>query len=197
MNERIKDATEQKILAAAKSVFIKKGMDGARMQEIADEAEINKAMLHYYFRSKDRLFNAVLKSVFQELFPRIPGIVSSNISFEEKVTWIVSEYLDLLARNPFLPGFILHELNRTPTRFYKLFEETGFDPSQIITLLQEMHQIPFDPRHFLANFLGMAVFPFVAHPLLSHLLFENEEAYTAFLEERKAIITQTLLNSIK
>lgn len=197
MKERIKDETEQKVLRAAKVVFIRKGMDGARMQEIADEAQINKAMLHYYFRSKDRLFNAVLNDVFQELFPRIPPVILSDISFNEKVRWIVGEYIDLLARNPFLPGFVLHELNRNPDRFYKLFEESGFDSSQIMKHLQLLHGIPFDSRHFLANFLGMAVFPFLARPLLSKVLFKTEIEYTSFLQERKSIITQTLLKSIK
>ena len=73
-----KDSTEDKILEAAKNVFVTKGMEGARMQEIADEAGINKALLHYYFRSKERLFEAIFSEVIQMAFPQLTQILKSD-----------------------------------------------------------------------------------------------------------------------
>ena len=78
-------STEKTILEAAKKVFLDKGFDGARMQEIADEAGINKALLHYYFRSKDKLFDAIFEEAFKQFLPNISDIMVSDISIEEKV----------------------------------------------------------------------------------------------------------------
>ena len=85
MNEIKKDNTEEKILNAAQTVFIQKGMDGARMQEIADEAGINKALLHYYFRTKQKLFEAIFKKVFSQIFPNLMDMVHSELPIEEKL----------------------------------------------------------------------------------------------------------------
>ena len=84
--KKIKDATSEKlILNAAENIFIKKGMDGARMQEIADEAGINKALLHYYFRNKQQLFEAVFMNAFSLLAPQLNSILNDDSSIEEKI----------------------------------------------------------------------------------------------------------------
>ena len=110
------DSTKMKILLAAHRVFIRKGMDGARMQEIADEAGINKALLHYYFHSKDQLFNEVFYGILSQMIPRLVVIFSGDEPFLEKVEAIVTEYDTYLSRNPILPQFIYREINRDPNQ---------------------------------------------------------------------------------
>src|SRR5918992_4628251 len=103
--------TEQRILEAARVVFIRRGTAGARMQEIAAEAGVNQALLHYYFRSKERLAEAVFGQVAGRILPTVFGILSSDVAIEDKVERIVGVYLDSFSRSPFLPGYILSELH--------------------------------------------------------------------------------------
>lgn len=113
----IKDKnTEERILKAARTVFIEKGYNGARMQEIADKAEINKAMLHYYFRDKEKLFYQIFEIVFQEFFPMITDIIDSEMKFEDKIRQICNNYVSLFQKNPYIPLFILSEINRNPDK---------------------------------------------------------------------------------
>src|SRR5918997_7044366 len=94
--------TEERILDAARAVFVRHGTAGARMQEIAQEAGVNQALLHYYFRSKDRLAEAVFRQVAGRLLPTVFEILGSDLSIEEKVERFVSLYIDTLSRSPFL-----------------------------------------------------------------------------------------------
>ncbi len=112
-NER---QTEEKIFEAATDVFLAKGMDGARMQDIANHAGINKALLHYYYRSKDRLFNAVFEKIAGKMFSKFAPIFDENLTLEDKIRFFFREHITFLQENPRLPGFILNELNRNPTR---------------------------------------------------------------------------------
>src|SRR5215212_11721399 len=102
--------TEAKILDAARSVFIRRGTAGARMQEIAAEAGVNQALLHYYFRSKERLAVAVFQQMASRLFPALIQTLGSDASIDEKINALVALYIDNLSRNPFLPGYVLSEL---------------------------------------------------------------------------------------
>src|SRR5918992_2710556 len=99
--------TEQRILEAARVVFIRRGTAGARMQEIAAEAGVNQALLHYYFRSKERLAEAVFQQVAGRVLPTVLGLLGSKLPIEEKVEQVVEAYLDAFSRSPFLPGYIL------------------------------------------------------------------------------------------
>src|SRR5918999_2376549 len=122
--------TEQRILEAARVVFIRRGTAGARMQEIAAEAGVNQALLHYYFRSKDRLAEAVFRQVAGRLFPTVFELLGSDASLEEKVERFVAFYIDSLRSTPFLPGYILSELHHHPERASQLFAAVaGINPS--------------------------------------------------------------------
>src|SRR6185436_18120443 len=115
-------STEEKILAAAKKVFTHEGMAGARMQDIADEARINKALLHYYFRSKDKLFETIFLLEAQKFFPKINMIFESDTPLFEKIEKFVNEYITEIQENPYLPWFVLNEINRQPDTFlYKIW----------------------------------------------------------------------------
>ena len=108
--------TENRIVEAAKAVFIKKGMDGARMQEIANEAGINKALLHYYFRTKDKLFEKVFSIAFKEVFTDIYEAIYGITDFEEFLESFIRNYILFIKQRPFIPSFVIHELNRNPDR---------------------------------------------------------------------------------
>src|SRR5690349_22190096 len=99
-------STQDRILDAARKVFVRKGMAGARMQDIADEAGINKALLHYYFRSKEKLFEQIFKELSFQFLPRVNAIFESDGSLFEKIEMFCSEYISKMIENPFIPLFI-------------------------------------------------------------------------------------------
>src|SRR6185369_16720116 len=112
--------TEQRILDAAHTVFLRRGTAGARMQDIAAAAGVNQALLHYYFRTKARLSEAVFQRAARELFPQVIAVMSSSEELEPKVARVVALYLDLLARTPYLPGYIISELTHHAERVRQL-----------------------------------------------------------------------------
>ncbi len=184
-----KDNTEQKILEAAHDTFLIKGMDGARMQEIADGAGINKALLHYYFRSKQKLFEAVFANILKHAFPNILEIFNSDKTVEEKMNDFVDKYLEILIKNPYLPNFLLKEISRAPEMIAGVFFKSGFEPRILLDGIKrefESEGIHIgDVRHFVVNLIAMIVFPFAARPLIQRVIFEDDKAeYNKFLKER-------------
>ena len=177
MNEIKKDNTEEKILAAAQIVFVKKGMDGARMQEIANEASINKALLHYYFRTKEKLFEAIFRTVFSQILPDIKTFIVADKSIEVKLELFIDKYICLLQKNPYLPTFILREINRDPGILVSIFRELGFNPKALFSMFEKEMDAgkirKMDPRDLMINILGLSIFPFAARPLLQNMLFEK------------------------
>jgi TetR/AcrR family transcriptional regulator len=193
--------TEQVILDAAKRVFFRKGYAGARMQEIADEAKINKAMLHYYFRSKEKLFERIFLKSFQSVFPMIINIFVSEEPFEKKVENFFELYIDFLLDNPYLPGFVLYELSHNPDKLSKLFEEHM--PLGRLEVFKNIFQLPegyiqgLDPRQLFTNLLSWAVFPLVARPILTEVYQMEKDEYFEFINERKTLLPKLFLNSIR
>lgn len=198
-----KPDTEALIFEAAKKVFGLKGMDGARMQEIADEAGINKALLHYYFRTKEKLFEAVFTDVFQSFFPSAIGIMSNpETSFREKIETFVEVYITLLQENPYIPGFMMHWLSTgSADRVVSMFKESGIKPElffrQVDKEIQNETIIPVQPLHLIINMLSMCIFPFIARPIISGFLLRDADAYDQFLEERKKEVPRFIINSIQ
>lgn len=194
--------TEEKIYEAARRIFILKGMDGARMQEIADEAGINKALLHYYFRSKENLFKAVFKDTFTKFFKTIGSIILSDAPIKEKLSVFVDNYISLIAANPYVPQFIINEINRDPQVLKTLMFESGVEPQHILELFtketESNNLSKLDPRHIVVSILGMLIFPFVARPLLQMVYFnDNQEAYNQFLNERKEVVKNMIFKFIE
>jgi AcrR family transcriptional regulator len=194
--------TEQNILEAAKLVFVAKGMAGARMQEIADKAGINKALLHYYFRSKEKLFEAVFVEILSKLIPDISELLLSELPLFEKIRKFTQHYIDTIRENPLIPVFILHELNSEPEGIARTFKSMGIQPQifvdEINREIKKGTIIPIDPLHLIVNLLSMCIFPIVAQPIMQHLIFEDKgEAYSAFLEQRKKEVPEFIINSIR
>ena len=100
--------TEDRIFESATEIFIEKGMDGARMQDIANHAGINKALLHYYYRSKEHLFEAVFEKMANVMFSRFAPVFHENASIEEKIRFFFREHISFLQKNPRLPAFIIN-----------------------------------------------------------------------------------------
>jgi len=199
--EAKKDTTEEKILEAAKNVFVAKGMEGARMQEIADEAGINKALLHYYFRSKERLFESIFAGIIKMAFPKIMGIIQSDSVIVTKIELVIDAYIDLLIKHPFIPGFVMKELNRDPSGLFKLVVKFGLNPQIVFDQIQEAMDrgeiIRMKPQHLTANIISMCIFPFAARPILSFVMFRDDPvALEAFYAERADVIKQFVIRAI-
>jgi AcrR family transcriptional regulator len=199
----VKDITaEDKILKAAKEVFISKGYDGARMQEIADMAKINKALLHYYFRSKDKLFEAVFEDTLQQIGPVILDFVNDPIPLEVKIWRFVDNYIEIIKKNPKLPLFILNEIRVNPQRVLNFLNINVLLNVQVLKeqLNHESEKGGFNPvdvKHFMVNIISMTIFPFIGKPIIQKTLQVNDDEWEKFLEERKRIIPQTIMNWIK
>ena len=199
--EAKKDSTEDKILEAATNVFVSKGMEGARMQEIADEAGINKALLHYYFRSKEHLFEAIFAEIIKFAFPKITQIVQSDEPIVTKIEQVIDAYIDLLIKHPFIPGFVIKELNRDPSGLFKMVMKFGLNPQvvfdQIQLAMDRGEIIKMRPRHLAANIISMCIFPFAARPIISFVLFKDDQkALETFYAERAEVIKQFVINAI-
>lgn len=199
--EQKKDNTEEKILNAAHEVFIKKGMDGARMQEIADEAGINKALLHYYFRTKEKLFDAIFSKVIEFAFPGFANIITEETDFVTKLGNFVDAYLKMLHEHPFLPGFIIKELNRDPSGLFKLIARYGFNPDFVLKEIEQAMDRGeirrMDPRHLVVNVISMCIFPFAVRPILNYLIFkDDQQAMSSFFNERAEVIKKFVIDSV-
>ena len=194
--------TEEQILEAAKNVFQTKGMDGARMQEIADKAGINKAMLHYYYRSKQLLFEAVFKNVFSLLAPHLNAILNDDSSIEEKVKNFTFNYISFISKHPYLPNFIIQELNRNPEFILQMKDSKGFPnlakfKEQVDREVEKGSIKPISAEQLFINILALNIFPFVAKPLIMAFSNVDSKAYKQLMEDRKTEVADFIINSIK
>lgn len=202
MNKTKDQTTEIKILEAAKNVFQTKGMDGARMQEIADEAKINKAMLHYYYRSKQLLFEAVFKQAFSLLAPQLNTILNDDSSIEEKIKNFTENYTSFMMKHPYLPNFIIHELNKNEEFIVKLKQNTGFPnlekfKAKVEDEINKGILIPINADQLFVNIIALNIFPFLGKPLIKAFTDKDEQSYKEFVESRKTEVSKFIINSIK
>ena len=193
--------TETLILDAARKVFLENGFDGATMQLIAGEAGINKALLHYYFRSKDRLFEAVFFEAFARMAPNLLKIFTSDTEFTDKIRGLVNTYISSLQQYPQIPQFILHELHRNPGRIIELMHSTGINPDLVLNIIRQESKkgniIGIDPRQLIVNMLAMCIFPFAARPLIQGFVFKNDSGeFDKFLENRKTEVADFIIKAI-
>jgi len=202
VDKTIDSTTEEKIYEAARHIFVLKGMEGARMQEIADEAGMNKALLHYYFRSKENLFKAVFQDIFTKFFIKVKDTLFSDASLKEKLIVFIDNYIDLIQANPYVPQFIINEINRDPKVLKSLMSESGIEPQKILELFYNEvganNRSKMDHRHVVVSLLGMLIFPFIARPLLQMVYFKDDQnAYNQFLNERKEVVKNMIFKFIE
>ena len=194
--------TEEKIFEAATDVFVEKGMDGARMQDIATHAGINKALLHYYFRTKDQLFNKVFEKIAGRMFSKFSPVFDKNLSLEEKIRFFFNAHISFLRDNPRLPGFILNEINRNPSRIKKLLSTIEF--GKVWSLLYEQHKDELDKYNITqanlpqikTTIASMSVFPFAARGILEGIFQNMGVDFDNYIEERKGFAAEFVLKAI-
>ena len=194
--------TEERIFEAATDVFVDKGMDGARMQDIASHAGINKALLHYYFRTKDQLFNAVFEMIARKIIKKFAPVFDENLSLEEKIRFFFREHITFLQENPKLPAFILNEANRNPARIKKLLNNVEFD--SLWLKLFEQHKSELEKFNIskaampqiMISIAAMSVFPFAARGILEGLFGKIGLDFNEFIEKRKEFAAEFVIKAI-
>jgi AcrR family transcriptional regulator len=193
-------STEEKIKAAAKKLFTKKGYAATRTRDIAEDAGINLALLNYYFRTKKKLFELVMKeNVYLFMGAIIENINNNPRPFEEQLDFIVSHYIDMLLENPDLPFFVLNLLQSRKLSF----EDKG-DPlirniqhvrSSFLKNIQDAMKKGkiknIHPLHIIANMMGLIIFPFIASSLLMARSGNiNRKEFEQLMIERKKLIPE-------
>jgi len=188
-NIEVDVSTEEKIKEAARKVFSMKGYAGTRTRDIALESGTNVALVNYYFRSKEKLFDIVMQEKLYQLFGTIvPILINQTISLETKIEIITDTYIDMLLENPDLPIMVFNEIKLNPKGFTIKM--------QIGSMLRETsfyHQIcernsQVDPLQFVLSFLGILVFPFIARPIFVSVGDLSKEEYSKLMKDRKNYI---------
>lgn len=203
MVKKLKDeSTEEKILAAARKVFISKGMAGARMQDIADEAGINKALLHYYFKNKEQLFQNIFTKLTQGFWQQISSIFESDTPLFKKIENFCSVYIDKILEDPYIPLFVLYEMSQRPTSFIKtLFLDHPPRPQkfimQIQTEVKSGNISPIHPPQLLMNMISMCIFPFIGKPMFMLVMNMDEPSFRNLMLQRKKDVPKFIIDSIR
>ncbi|NLA50094.1 MAG: TetR/AcrR family transcriptional regulator [Bacteroidales bacterium] len=195
--------TEDRIFESATEIFIEKGMDGARMQDIANHAGINKALLHYYYRTKDHLFEAVFDKMANVMFSRFSLVFDEKATLEEKIRFFFREHISFLQKNPRLPAFILNEINRNPERMKKLLQR--FSINEFWNTLESLHHDELlrynitreKMPQLMTSMAAISIFPFAAKGILEVLFEKAGYDYNEYLEERKDFAADFIIRAIK
>ncbi len=202
--------TENRILEAAQTVFIRHGTSGARMQEIAKEAGVNQALLHYYFGSKDALAERIFVAAAAEVVQTLRPIASPNATLEESLETFVTGYIDAVRRTPFMPAYLMAEAHQHPERLNALMQKAmGVLPAQVIAaMLARVEALvadrvaagtmrPIPARQLLINVMALSVMPFVARPMLMVAFGFDEATFEQFLDERRRELPSFILNALR
>ena len=196
-------STEERIKDAARRVFTQKGYAATRTRDIAEEAGLNLALINYYFRSKEKLFDLIIVEHLQMFIHSVMVIVNDpKTSLKQKMETLISHYIDMLIENPLIPIFILNEINANPKKLMtKLgFEKMERDNLYIIKQWKELavaKKMTINPIHIVVNILSMTIFPFTAGPLLRNRTGMSIEDFNKLMVERKKLIPVWINEMIK
>lgn len=199
------NSTEKVILDAALKVFTEKGFAATRMEHIAKEAKINRALLHYYFRSKDKMFDLIFAQRINEFLSGIVLQMFSEKPLKEKIARIVEHEINTLIAHPQLPLFIFQELGQNPGRIVEHAKLAGAHPSALLKkfAVQVKEEIKkgsikeIDPVHLLMNIMSMAIYPFIAKPIISAMLDLDDAQFIKLMKKRKEEVTDFIFNSLR
>lgn len=182
-------STEDKILLAASKIFTAKGYAGTRTRDIAEEAGINLALLNYYFRTKEKLFEQVMKVKIVLLFGQIiPIVMSEKSSLEDKIDQASEKYFEIFIKNPNLPIFVLSEIHKKTSDIKTILPFDKVLKNSVLMKQIQEKKPDLDPFHFLLNFLSMTIFPLLGKPILQSFDLMNEPEFQKFVEERKTLV---------
>ncbi len=198
--------TEELILDAAMKVFTRKGFAAARTEEIAKEAGINRALLHYYYRDKQTIFNLIFESRFKEFFKGLFVIFESdNISLFEKIRRMVDHEISTLTKHPDLARFIITEIAQDPELLIAFGKKLGVNPKLFIEAFQQQVSKevsegvikPIEGKQLLINIMSLCIYPFVARPIIQKMMAMEEAQFYQMAEHRKKEVSEFIINAIK
>lgn len=197
------EGTETEILIkeTAKLIFFTKGHISASTKEIAKEAGVNRALIHYYFRSRDFLFNMVLEEAMRGLTGKIAEILGSELDLRTKIKTFLDAFIDHTLQYPYLETFLVTEMAKNPEKMKELHPKNTDEIKALIgkQLEQEIAQkklLPISVNHFMANLMSMCNYPLIGKPILQTVFGFEDEQYKAFLVERKKVVYQTIFNEV-
>lgn len=195
--------TEESILTTARAHFVQYGYAGTRMQAIADDAGINKAMLHYYFRSKKDLYNTIVDDVLDTIFPRIASAIESTDNFWSSVEQLINTYIDTLLDHPEIPVFIMAELSHQRDDFIQKLWVRAAPIDAIKEFMMRFQKEseqgrlrPVSPQQLLLSLIGMLVFPFMTKPVFQSMMHMEEGSFRQLMIERKSFVMDFLRSAL-
>lgn len=197
--------TEQRIFNAASDVFEEKGYTGARMQEIANRAGINKALLHYYFRTKEQLFRAVFKVLLKKMFEKIFAVFAQDITFKEKLKLFLDEHIEFLVKNPRLPIFLLNELSQNPALAEGIKEMMNYQELRDLIYTKHAKELKgygikkSDMPQLMVTVVSFSIFPFAARDMIKIMIpeIEDNKKFNAFMNNRKEFASGFVMAALK
>lgn len=192
---------ENRILEAAKQVFVRKGYEATKMGDVAAEAGIGRTALHYYYRTKEMLFDAIFDQLIDALLPNLGAIMEENTSFLEKLPKIIDQYVRTLQRNPLFPVFVINELQRDPKHIYHSILKNPARVEPIIRMRKQMEDemergvLKKLPVYYVATTLiSLLVFPMlVRNPFTAVFMGGDAEKYEEFLRERIPFVIDIMI----
>ena len=190
--------TEEKIIDAARKLFTQNGFSATKTRDIAEEAGINLALLNYYFRSKQNLFQIIIEEKFDQLFGVIIPILSnSEISIEEKIETLVTNYTNLLLGNDDLPLFVLSEIKTNEFLIKRVKQNAEILSHPVIEKQLKERGFTTTGFNFIMNIMSLTLFPFMSKPLFVTSGIVKEKEFAHFIEQRKKDIPKWVMNTLK
>ena len=205
-NKKRDISTENRIIEAARQVFTKKGYAATRTDDIAKEAGINRALLHYYFRSKDKMFEIIFTDRLKEFFSGIVSILLSEKTVVEKIRALVMHDITTLQEHPDMPLFVISEITNNKDRFIEFVNQAGIPKGKLIEMLQnqidrEIEEGKLKPttsaQQLMMNTMSMAIYPFLARPIIQTMMMMDDRKFNSMIEKRKKEVADFIINSIK
>jgi AcrR family transcriptional regulator len=193
--------TEELIKETARRLFFQKGHIHATTQEIANEAGVNRALIHYYFRSRDLLFEKVLQETMKARTDKIDSIFSTNDSLRVKIARFIDVFIDDHIDLPYLENFLITEMTKSPDpmKNFHLAEERNVRIKEMINrqIQEEVERgliAPITIEHFMLNLMSLCNYPLLAKPIMQTIFGMDEATYRNFLKERKKVVYRVIFN---
>ena len=204
--EKIEKSTEELILDAATEVFTRKGFAAARTEDIAKQAGINRALLHYYYRDKQSIFNIIFETRFKEFFHGLFVIFEADdLPFSEKLRRMVDHEIGTLMKHPDLARFIITEVGQNPERLLEYGKKLGVNPRILLDTFERQVELEIGTglirsiqgRQLLMNIMSLCIYPFVAKPIIQTMMQLNEVSFSEMMEVRKKEVYDFIINAIR
>lgn len=199
---KISSSSEERIIAAATKNFVTKGLAGARVRQIATEANINTAMIYYYYGSKKNLFSLVFDSALEKFLPPVTYLERSDLDIFSKIEIFCDELIDIQIANPYLSAFILNEVEKNPKQVKKEIWHQQNEKIQLFTRevqrnINNRAIRKVEPVQLFMNIVSLCVFPFVVGHLFTEVVKLPDRDIADFMTVRKAEVKKIIIHSIK